>query len=310
MTHKRMGELPVVDKPHLSPSSIDMFCRCPESWRRRYIEKERQPPALAMHKGKAFHAAVDHNMKQKIDSHTDLLVPDIIEAGVAEIHSLIDGEGFEARPTEDGLAKSVACDKAVDSVAALVRSHATNQAPDYQPTKVEEPFRIELPTCDHDLLGFKDFVGTLTDPDYAGVTVVTDWKSAGRKPNAGTEHDSVQLTSYAASEMMLDSSLDVVTVRLDVIVDRAKTYPRHVMESQRDADDVRALAFRIDVVSKSITAGLFPPAVPGSWWCSPGWCGYWNTCKYVNAERRQKAEAHAKVEEAIAILEVEKEVPF
>lgn len=287
----RKNELPVIDKPHLSASSLDMFCRCPESWRRRYLDNQRLPPVIPMAKGKAFHAGASLNMEQKIVSRSDLPVADIVAGSVASFEA-------EIADVENTTDKEVGSAK--DSLVSLATAHAYMQALHYQPDKVEEPFRITLDACTHDLLGFIDMIGVVD-----GETAIVDWKTTGKKPSWDTVHDSVQLTAYAAANMDLATDGELA-VRLDVLVDRqkAKGVNRYVFESSRDAGDITALAHRVDMVAKAITAGIFPPAVPGSWWCSPGWCGYWDTCPYVNSERRSKAERLAKVESALKAMEV------
>ena len=43
----------------------------------------------------------------------------------------------------------------------------------------------------------------------------------------------------------------------------------------------RALFAKLTLFCKMVETGLFPPANPSEWYCSPKWCGYYQTCKYV-----------------------------
>src|SRR5262252_8166240 len=64
---------------HMSASSIDMARRCPEQWRNRYILKRKERPAEAPVMGTAVHAALERNFAQKIDTHVDLGLVDLLD---------------------------------------------------------------------------------------------------------------------------------------------------------------------------------------------------------------------------------------
>lgn len=273
------------ERPHLSVSQLEMFAKCPESWRRRYLEKEIIPPRLAMLKGSAVHAGAEFNMKQKIESGVDLPPDEIIDASVNAFEEKIKRDSYTLG---DGESKANVSDYK-ELVVTLAEAHAAEQAPNYQPVEVERKFTIELPSISHDLVGVIDLV------DDKGTVV--DFKTAGKSMPADEAEKSIQLGVYAAQQ---DS--DVVNVRLDVLVEPTarRGVVRQVIDSVRDKTELPIIARRVSVVSKTIDAGLFPPAPVGSWWCSEGWCGYWSSCPYVNAERIQ---ANREVKKAIEVLE-------
>lgn len=259
-------------KPYLSPSQLETYCRCPEQYRRRYIEGEIIPPGIAILKGKGFHVGAETNMRQKIDSHEDLPASEIVDAAVS---------GFETEAaggyllTADESESDVG--QAKDSLAAMAECHAEQQAPDYQPVLVEQRVRIELPGA-RDLLGIVDLADDLGR--------VTDFKTAGRKKRQEDADTSVQLTTYAAAYHAVRGE-PPKSLRLDSVVQTraGKTY-RDLLETQRSEPDLIALANRINAIASGVEAGNFPPTTPGAWWCSPRWCGYWATCSYVNSERQ------------------------
>jgi putative RecB family exonuclease len=256
-------------KPHVSASQLESYCRCPEAYRRRYIEREVVPPGIALVKGKGFHAGAEHNMRQKIESRTDLPSADIVGCAVAAFEqgqSEIEGFGT----VEIGAAK--------DSLVSLVEIHAKEQAPEYQPVMVEQSVKIELPNATRDLLGVID----LADERK----IVTDFKTAGKKKSQGEADCSVQLSVYAVGYHALTGEPPNL-VQLDVLVSGKKKTTRQVIQSTRDSNDIQALANRIESVTNAIDAGSFPPATPGAWWCSKTFCGYWRSCRYVNSERKE-----------------------
>jgi hypothetical protein len=269
----------MTERPYVSPSQLDMFCRCGEQYRRRYLEKEIIPPGIAALKGTGFHRGAETNMRQKLESHVDLPPSQIVEAAVAGFEAqLAGGVQLSDEEVAVGMRKVVA--DAKDDVAEMALVHAQDQAPDYQPVLVEERVTIALPGP-RDLLGIIDLV----DSHHR----VVDFKTSGKKKAQSEVDNSVQLTVYAAAYQRLTGHIPS-EVRLDTVVRTKTRCDRQVLSSQRTGADFNALANRINVIVQAIEAGSFTPAAPGSWCCSPKWCGYWSECPFVNSERRDAAE--------------------
>ena len=264
------------DKPYLSPSQLDSYCRCPEAYRRRYLDKEIIPPGVAMLKGTGFHGAAKVNFKQKIESRRDLPVKEMVEAAVETFTKEVHG-GLTLSEEEHARGSEIVIGEAKDDLAELVDVHARLQAPDYQPVFVEEKVRIVLPNAPRDLLGILDLAD---DKDR-----VTDFKTAAKKKSQSDADDSVQLSVYAAA-FQIRTGRPPAEVRLDTAVQTKTKTDRQVLVSERGQNDFDALANRINAVTNAITVGSFPPATPGAWWCGPKWCGYWHTCPYVNNQRK------------------------
>lgn len=271
-----MGE----KKPHLSPTQLDMYARCPEAYRRRYIEKEVIAPGFAMLRGTGVHAGAEHNFEQKIESHEDLPASDIIGAAVAGFEEAVAG-GYSLTDDEAGKNVRDVIGEQKDVVVDMATLHAAEQAPDYQPVAVEQYVRLELPDHPRDLVGVIDL---MDDQDR-----VIDFKTAGRKKSQTDADTSTQLTVYAAAHKRL-TGRDATEVRLDTVVKTKTKTTRDVVSSTRGAADFNALANRVNVITYAIESGTFTPATPGTWWCSQKFCGYWDTCPFVNSEREEKSK--------------------
>src|SRR4051812_9430507 len=63
---------------HVSASFFGMGFRCPEQSRQRYVLGKKERPAEAPVMGTAVHAALELNFLQKIDTHVDLELVDLI----------------------------------------------------------------------------------------------------------------------------------------------------------------------------------------------------------------------------------------
>lgn len=265
----------MADKPHLSPTQLEMYCRCPEQYRRSYIEGEKIPPGIAALKGTGLHRGAAVNMRQKLESGVDLPASEIVEAAISAFETEVHG-GVSFSREEFGRGSHIVIGEAKDDLREIADCHARVQAPDYQPVFVEEKIRIELPNAPRDVLGILD----LADAKRR----VIDLKTAGKKKSQSDADDSVQLSVYAAA-YQVKTGEPPAEVRLDCVVQTKTKTDRQVVTSDRGPRDFQALANRINAVTKGIQAGVFTPATPGAWWCGPKWCGYFSTCPYVNSHR-------------------------
>jgi hypothetical protein len=214
--------------------------------------------------GTGVHAGAEVNFRQKIETRIDLPPDDIVDASVDGFDRALAG-GVEIGPDDE------TPDQARDWVAKLARLYADDVAPLYQPRFVEQQVRIELP-------GSHDMVGILDMADDAGRVV--DLKTTSKAKSQAEADSSPQLTFYAAAHKVLTGSI-ASEVRLEVLV-KSKAPKRVMLASRRGPADFAALANRINAATSAIAAGAFLPAEPGSWMCSPKWCGYYRTCPYVS----------------------------
>ncbi len=264
-------------KPHLSPSSMDMYTRCGEAFRRRYVEGEIIPPGIAMLKGTGVHRAAEMNMRQKIESHVDLPQNEIVDAAVSAFESETHG-GYLLTPEESSRGAKLVISQATGDLVDMATVHAQLQAPDYQPVATEQLVRIELPNSPRDLLGVIDLID---DQDR-----VTDFKTSGRAKSQADADSSVQLSVYSVLFQAL-TGREPKELRLDTIVTTATRTGRKVVSTQRGPDNLEILANRFNAVLKGVQAGIFTPAAPGSWWCATKFCGYAMTCPYFPKHREQ-----------------------
>lgn len=263
------------DRPYLSPTQIDLACKCGEAYRRRYILGDKRPPGIAALRGTGMHGGAATNFRQKVETHQDLPEADIVDAAVCAFEFALEDTGVHLTDEETAAGESRVLAESKDTVAALASVHAREQAPDYQPVFVEQRARITLP-------GPRDVLGVIDLADDLGRVV--DFKTSGKKKSQTDADTSVQLTVYAAV-YRATTGKDPAAVSLDTLVAGKRSISRDVVSSTRGPADYQALANRFNAVSAAIDAGAFLPAMPGSWWCGPKYCGYWSTCPYVNNQR-------------------------
>ncbi len=268
-------------KKALSPTQLDMYARCGESYRRRYIMGEKIPPGIAALKGRSVHRGAEHNWKQKIESRVDLPAKDIIETTADSFEQEKKG-GFILTKEEESVGLQKTLGQVKDRAVILSGLFSKAVAPLYQPVMVEQTFKIEIPAAPFDISGRIDM---LDDRNY-----VPDLKTSGKRKNQSEVDSSIQLTTYSAGATSLTGK-PAPGVGFDVLVD-TKIPQLQRLSSTRTKPDFMALVNRVNAVTAGIQAGVFSPAVPGAWNCDPKWCGFWNSCQFVNSERKAAAEAN------------------
>lgn len=253
-------------KPYLSPTQLETYLRCGEAYRRRYVEGERIPPGIVALQGTGVHVGAEVNFRQKIQTGSDLPVRDIVDASVDGFDRQL-GEGWSVDPEGPSVGD------ARDEVASLATVLAKEVCPEYQPTHVEQTVKIELPGS-HDMLGVIDL---------AADGRVVDLKTTSKVWSQDTINRSPQVTFYAAAHRLLTGEIAQEVVIENLV--KTKKPKRVKLTSTRDTKDFAALAARINAVSAGINAGVFVPAESGSWMCSRRWCGYYDSCPYVNGAK-------------------------
>jgi hypothetical protein len=262
-----------------------MLSRCGEQYRRRYVEGEIIPPGVALITGRGVHLSAEANLKHWIATK-DYLPHDeaLALAYDAVTHDWAMGE---IRYTEDerkqGAAKVKA--EALDKAVRLAGLHHKELAPTLHPLDVEYYWRIELGNFPFDLAGVVDVKEAET---------VRDLKTTGRTPSQDTASNSLQLTFYALHFYRTEQR--VPQVGLDYLVD-LKTPKVVTLYSGREQYHFEAALRRVEIAAQVIEKGLFIPARPDDWACTPGWCGYWHTCKYAHGFRQyviEKGESNGR----------------
>lgn len=268
-------------RPHLSATQLDLSGKCLEAYRRRYIEGHKIPPGIAISKGKSIHLAAEANFGQKIETHRDLPVSEVIDLSVSSFDEQVHAPEFEFTLEEKSQGGEIVIGHARDAVADMAKVYAESQAPEYQPLFVELEVTIPMPDAPRDLLAKIDLIDDQKR--------VIDFKTGGKAKTQADADTAVQLTVYAAAHLV-QTGEPATDLRFDTIVQTKTRTKRVVTNTTRGPADFQALANRINVTLAQVDAGIFPPTTPGAWWCSPKWCGYWATCPYVNSERIAKSE--------------------
>ncbi len=175
---------------YISPSRLNLWLRCPLSWRLRYIDGIRTPASPALFVGKRCHSGLEDHYRHRMLGVT---LPS--EEVVRRMDAGWDQAVAHEQMTFDTVAEETALRQ---QVADLVRAYLA-QVPDDEPRPLAVEATMEVPLVDPEtdedlgipLLGIVDLV--LDDPDGP---VIRDFKTSSRSaPPFEVTHE-IQLTSY------------------------------------------------------------------------------------------------------------------
>lgn len=258
----------------VSQTMLGQWFRCPEQFRRRWIENEIIPPGIAARIGTGLHKGNEVNCRAKIVTGQDeplSVVQDAARDGY--VKALQEGVFFP--PDEVPTAKEKMAE-GVDTTVTLAGLYHKSLAPQVQPAMIERRILMEAPGLD---VPFAGTVDVLTTDGWW-----FDIKSAARKWPEGRADSDVQATLYGE---LVRAETGKYPARLSFEIFTKTKEPAHQhIETTRQPEDFDALVSRSQVMLRSITAGIFPPAEVGHWLCSPKWCGYWYSCPYIPAHKK------------------------
>ena len=253
--------------PHLSISQINMFRRCGMQWMFRYVEKKIAPPGIALEKGKAVHAGRRKNLSQKIDTAQDLPAEEVNAAISDGIDNAFRGD-LMLSPEEADMGLDKLKGQTKDSAITLGQlDYKTFQVPT-DPVLVEKKLTVLPNNFPVELVGIVDLV----DDDG----MLRDLKTSGRTPPKDTANTSDQLTMYSmlyrATYGMQEQGL-----ALDYVID-LKTPKTAQLTTTRTTEQYERFLNVVGTVWEAMQKGVFLPPEPGSWVCSPRFCGYHAIC--------------------------------
>ena len=248
----------MLPRDYVSASQINMYLRCPNQYKFRYVEGLVIPPGSALTRGKAVHAGQELNYQQKIETQKDLPLSDIQEFTAHKFEEYAEKTDFQK--DDPGKVK--------DDAITLATLYHQEVAPNVQPMMVEE--RVEVPLADTVLVGYIDLIDT---DGY-----IHDTKTVDRTPPAGEIEKSLQLTAYSLAYREL-MGVEERGVKLDYLVN-TKTPKVVQQEAKRTQKDIDMFLYITNHVIDAIIGGVFYPN-PTNMMCNERWCGYYHRCMGV-----------------------------
>jgi hypothetical protein len=242
---------------HLSLSSLRLYQQCPERWRRRYLEREYEPPSGKMILGSAAGAAEAQSYAQKIEDGEGYTVEQVCDEFDAEFEDRIHREEIDWGSDRPGELK----DSGVEALALYHRM----VVPEVVPVSVERQFDLSWPGLDWNVIGYID----VEDADGA----VRDMKMRGKRMSQKDADADLQPTLYLAARRAEGNPASAF--RFDTMVRSSKPVAE-VVSTPRTDSQLDMMSARIFAVAREIdwriSTGNWIGAAPGTWFCS--------TCSY------------------------------
>ncbi len=238
----------------LSPSQVNCYLHdCQVKWYYRYVLRLPESSDANRALGRAFHAAIGQNFKQKIETREDLPVEGVLaifrDALRCELENV------------DGDLDRAARDELDATGAALIAVYMDQGAPSIEPAAVERKVAGEIGGVP--VRGYIDLL------DVHGNII--DFKSAAKKPSGVRPDYRLQLATYAMLEPEASGR-----ARLDTVT-KTKTVQLH-QQTIDVIDCDRKMAERLyPLAQESMRAGIYTPN-RGSYLCSRKYCSFWQRC--------------------------------
>jgi CRISPR/Cas system-associated exonuclease Cas4 (RecB family) len=252
-------------RTHLSPTQVNMFLRCPAQWYYRYVRGLKRPPSGAATLGSAVDTGITHNYLQKIETHQDLVLDEVLDAF---------STGFEARKTETLWEAEEEPNKVKDDGVRVLSLYHKEAAPKVQPTSVQERVELEIPNFSYRFVAVPDVI--------EHERVIRDTKVVKRSPARNNEafvatptHQD-QMVAYALAYRVTQGRAEK-SCFVDYLV-RTKTSKLVQVPFQVTSTHLTYYKNLIGLVAKQIEAQIFTPNRQHHL-CSRRYCGYWEECE-------------------------------
>lgn len=271
--HDPMVEWPFELVPHLSASSLGMFLRCPEQWRRRYLLGEKRPPVWHMVLGSANHATHERTYNEKLRGR---------EVSPREAVEYFEDQAWPEQLVKEGevLWQAQTPDSCVDTGARMVNAYTAHVVPRILPESAgEQKFEIEVPGLPVPVIGYTDVI--INDGP------VLDIKTVGQATRSIQKRWMLQANIY---NLALGRGIEIHTVS------RAKE-PKVFT-----ALDEEGLLLPASEQQNALTQRMVQQVTGMIWNCirhfgplepwpanfmsdACGWCGWFDTCVYWSHRR-------------------------
>jgi PD-(D/E)XK nuclease superfamily len=264
-------------------SALMKLERCGEAFRRRYIEGEVIPPSPRMLRGTVVHRIAADALRRKLFTKTLPALEEVRDYAADEFEAQwAGGVSFYDEQPEGGAIVEKARSK--DFSIDLSTFYVGSIAPRIDPIAVERRIRVRPRDSDIVISGGVDLIAreAPAKPDGLATEVIRDTKTTERTPRANAAEVSQQLTMYAMIRHAEIGSLPSRLTLDHLVQTPAARTVRHVpLVTTRTHDDVAALVRRLNTAVHAVERGVFMPAPPDAWYCSPKWCEYYASCVYV-----------------------------
>ena len=253
----------------LTQSKANMFFRCGEQFRRVYLEGERMPPGIALHKGVSVHKGAEYANRAKANTNEEAPIDEVTD---------ITRDTFMERTKKYGLflSKDEKAEKTkilnigLNESVDLAKAYRIDVSPTHKKVSFIEEYLMADVGLDLPIAGKPDFIADNKNKDL---------KTSGKSWPAGKEQTEIQPTIYK----MLFKENGIKNISFEyIIMSNLKSGVKIDLRTvKRTEKDEILLIRRLKKMIDTLNAGIFLPAEPGAWVCTPKWCGFYYSCPFT-----------------------------
>lgn len=241
---------------HLSYSSISTYLLCPRSWKFHYVDKIETLTSPAQVFGSAFHNAIEAHLTTRAP------IIDLWHAAWAEQVKKEWAIDWEAADTPEALYN--------DGVRMFSHPEVVDTLARIKPRAIETKVELYVPDVPVPIIGYVDLI------EQDGV--LADIKTSSKSWSEDRARTEMQPVFYLAARQQAGSLANLGLKFRHYVFVKTKTPKIQVFETTRSLADLFWLMDMIGDVWRGIEREVFPPN-PGTWKCSPQWCGHWIRCR-------------------------------
>ena len=242
----------------LSSTRLNTFFTCGMKFYFSYVMGLKIPPSAAMMLGSQFHESVGYNFEQKIKSHEDLPVDDVLEHFAA---------GYDIAKQEVAWQPDEDPGKIKDTGISIVSEYHKVASPQIQPAHVEKEFEFQTKEYEFPFTGRIDCISDVDE--------ILEMKTTSNTPRHPDFKHILQASFYAMAFRF--HGVKETHVRMDYAIKtktpRVKTFLYHV-----SYQDLLLLVDMIEKMKSTVGKEIWLPN-RGSNLCNRRWCGYWDLCE-------------------------------
>jgi len=246
---------------YLSFSAINTYLRCGLQYYFRYILNLKIPPPGVLVLGSAVHKGLASDFQQKVETRKNLPTSQVLEV-FSEHFDLEKDNALWEEGEKPGEVK--------DQGVALLSLYHQGRAQELQPEEVEKKIKVVFDNVDYDLIGYIDLV---TEDKQ-----LRDLKTKSKSMSEAEVANDLQLTTYAFAYHE-ETGVFPQSLGFDILIRSPKSPKVQIADTQRTEIDCQRLLAYLARVADGIYKNVFLPAQPGSWVCSPKWCGFFEICQ-------------------------------
>ena len=286
---------------HLSVSSMALWMKCQERWRRRYMENAFEPVSTAAMLGSAVGGAERDSWAEQLTTGHRLGTAEVLDAfsdgWELQVERARDTGGIGADDDDEPLRavhygrRELARIK--DSGARVLPLYHQTVAPTVKPIAVERKFVVYPADVDWTFEGYFDVEEEDRIPDLK-----TRSRSKGvvTKAEASSE---LQPTGYMWARRAEGNPASLGFAFHSLVRQTPDSTPRPadvaITETYRTPHELDAFGRLLYAIAAQIAWAaeydVWTPAPRGAWWCSQTWCGFHATCPYGGLHALDRVQA-------------------